>query len=189
MDWSKAPAGAASGTVKIAGASQRGRRESERVQSRRSRRAIRCKVLWKAKVLFPSSRNISQENTDAGANRWIKIQDYGRTLVGHEGDAAGGRAERDAGKRFAVSGISNVSVQHRRGRSRDDHLADIEFYARAADCALAVSFDDETPQVITLVPADYKAQNGNRDWEKIVGDNARTRPFQRTCWRNPVITR
>jgi len=38
---------------------------------------------------------------------------------------------------------------------------------------VAVSFDDEPPQIITLVPADYKAQNGNRDWEKIVGDNAR----------------
>ena len=38
---------------------------------------------------------------------------------------------------------------------------------------MAVSFDDETPQVITLVPADYKAQNGNHDWEKVVGDNAR----------------
>ncbi len=38
---------------------------------------------------------------------------------------------------------------------------------------LAVSFDDEPPQVVTLVPADYKAQNGNRDWEKVVGDNAR----------------
>ena len=23
------------------------------------------------------------------------------------------------------------------------------------------------------MPADYKAQNGNRDWEKVVGDNAR----------------
>ena len=39
---------------------------------------------------------------------------------------------------------------------------------------MAVSFDDETPQVVTLVPANYKAQNGNRDWEKTVGDNART---------------
>ena len=37
----------------------------------------------------------------------------------------------------------------------------------------AVSFDDEPPQIVTLVPADYKAQNGNRDWEKVVGDNAR----------------
>ena len=37
----------------------------------------------------------------------------------------------------------------------------------------AVSFDDDTPQVITLVPADYNAQNGNRDWEWSVINNAR----------------
>ena len=36
----------------------------------------------------------------------------------------------------------------------------------------AVSFDDETPQVVTLVPQGYQARNGNRDWEKSVGDNA-----------------
>jgi len=37
----------------------------------------------------------------------------------------------------------------------------------------AVSFDDEAPQVVTLVPQNYNAQNGNRDWEKSVEDNAR----------------
>jgi len=37
----------------------------------------------------------------------------------------------------------------------------------------AVSFDDEPPQVVTLVPATYSAQNGNRDWETSVEDNAR----------------
>ena len=38
---------------------------------------------------------------------------------------------------------------------------------------MAVSFDAETPQVVTLVPPDYVAQNANLDWEKCVGDNAR----------------
>jgi hypothetical protein len=37
----------------------------------------------------------------------------------------------------------------------------------------AVSFDDEAPQEFTLVPQKYSAQNGNRDWEKSVEDNAR----------------
>jgi hypothetical protein len=32
----------------------------------------------------------------------------------------------------------------------------------------AVSFDDEIPQVITLVPADFDAAHGNFDWEKTV---------------------
>jgi hypothetical protein len=47
-------------------------------------------------------------------------------------------------------------------------------FAPGRGLRVAVSFDDEIPQVITLVPAGYKAQNGNRDWEKVVGDNART---------------
>ena len=37
----------------------------------------------------------------------------------------------------------------------------------------AVSFDDETPQIITIVPANFKAQNGNRDWEDSVKYNGR----------------
>ena len=38
---------------------------------------------------------------------------------------------------------------------------------------LAVSFDEEAPQVVTLVPPDYVAQNSNRNWEKAVSENAR----------------
>ena len=37
----------------------------------------------------------------------------------------------------------------------------------------AISFDNESPQIITLVPEDYNARNGNTDWEKTVSDNAR----------------
>jgi hypothetical protein len=37
----------------------------------------------------------------------------------------------------------------------------------------AVSFDDEAPQIATIVPAKYNAQNGNRDWEESVRNNCR----------------
>jgi hypothetical protein len=37
----------------------------------------------------------------------------------------------------------------------------------------AISVDDGTPETITLMPADYNARNGNRDWEKSVSLNAR----------------
>ena len=37
----------------------------------------------------------------------------------------------------------------------------------------AISFDDDKPQIVTLVPENFIAQNGNRDWEKSVADNAR----------------
>jgi hypothetical protein len=36
----------------------------------------------------------------------------------------------------------------------------------------AVSLDDEAPQVVTLVPPGYQAQNRNPAWEKSVADNA-----------------
>src|SRR5690606_11836920 len=37
----------------------------------------------------------------------------------------------------------------------------------------AISFDDETPQIVTVVPADFDARNGNRDWEESVKNNYR----------------
>jgi hypothetical protein len=37
----------------------------------------------------------------------------------------------------------------------------------------AVSFDEETPQVVTIVPANFNAGNGNRDWEESVKNNCR----------------
>jgi hypothetical protein len=37
----------------------------------------------------------------------------------------------------------------------------------------ALSFDDQPPRLVTAVPANYNAGDGNRDWEKAVSDNAR----------------
>jgi hypothetical protein len=38
---------------------------------------------------------------------------------------------------------------------------------------IAVSFDDEAPQIITVVPKGYTAGDGNRDWEESVKANTR----------------
>ena len=37
----------------------------------------------------------------------------------------------------------------------------------------AISFDDEPPKIVTAVPANYSAGDGNTDWEKTVKDSAR----------------
>ena len=39
---------------------------------------------------------------------------------------------------------------------------------------VAVSFDDEAPKLVDILPANYNAANGNRDWEESVRNNART---------------
>jgi hypothetical protein len=36
-----------------------------------------------------------------------------------------------------------------------------------------VSLDNEAPQIVTVVPEQYDGQNGNRDWEESVRNNAR----------------
>jgi hypothetical protein len=38
----------------------------------------------------------------------------------------------------------------------------------------AVSFDDEKPQIIDIVPKDFDARNGNREWEESVRNASRT---------------
>ena len=38
---------------------------------------------------------------------------------------------------------------------------------------VGVSFDNSDPQILTVVPGDYFAHNGNLDWEKSVVYNAR----------------
>ncbi|MGH7978070.1 MAG: glycosyl hydrolase 115 family protein, partial [Limisphaerales bacterium] len=37
----------------------------------------------------------------------------------------------------------------------------------------ALSFDDQSPQIVTAVPANYRVGNGNHDWEHTVADSAR----------------
>ena len=46
-------------------------------------------------------------------------------------------------------------------------------FAPERGLAVAVSFDDQAPEILTLVPAGYDAANGNRDWEESVRNNYR----------------
>ena len=46
-------------------------------------------------------------------------------------------------------------------------------YAPERGVRLGVSFDDATPQVLTVVPKGYVAGDGNRDWEQTVKDSIR----------------
>jgi hypothetical protein len=109
---------------------------------------------------------------DAGASRWIKIEDYGRTLSGMR--AAG---PLDAPE--AAPGKDSPCLEYRMYLF---HAGDAEVMAIAAPTLnfvpgrglrFAVSFDDAPPQTAILLPADYTAQNGNRDWEESAKDNAR----------------
>lgn len=107
-----------------------------------------------------------------GTRRWTEIEEYGHTLSGM-------RAEAPADSPPAVPGTDSPVLEYKMYLFDPDSVEltsifspTLNFMAGRA-LQYAVSFDDQAPQIITLVPADYNAQNGNRDWEKSVSDNAR----------------
>ncbi|MBE3084903.1 MAG: glycosyl hydrolase, partial [Bacteroidetes bacterium] len=110
--------------------------------------------------------------TNAGTNRWIRIEDYGHTLSAMRAtsiiDAPPATPDKaspcleyqmylfNTGT-FDITSIFSPTLNFMAGRGMQ----------------YAISFDDQLPQILTLVPENFNAQNRNTDWEKSVSDNAR----------------
>jgi Glycosyl hydrolase family 115/Gylcosyl hydrolase family 115 C-terminal domain len=171
VDWGKAPKGAAGGTVKLSGTINDVMVNVNTFNpAEPARDSLHGFVEGEGFVSIEPEHFAS--NTDAGSNRWIKIQDYGRTLSGM-------RATQPVDAPSAILGVDSPCLEYQMYLFSTGTVQVVTItsptlnFVPGRGLRLAVSFDDEAPQIITLVSADYKAQNGNRDWEKIVGDNAR----------------
>jgi hypothetical protein len=109
---------------------------------------------------------------DAGASRWLRIEDYGRTLSGMR---ATGPV--DLPVVTLVKDAPVLEYQMFLFHTGAVQVATITSptlnFLPGHGLRLGVSFDDDPPQILTLVPAGYKAQSGNMDWERVVADNAR----------------
>lgn len=108
---------------------------------------------------------------DSGAGRWIKIGDYGRTLSGMRAtgpvDAPDARPGKDSPcleYRMYLFSTGEAEVM--------TITAPTLNFVPGRGLRFAISFDDAPPRTVTLVPENYSAQNGNRDWETSVKDNA-----------------
>jgi hypothetical protein len=110
--------------------------------------------------------------TEAGANHWIRIDDYGHTLSAM-------RATAPVDAPSATPGMDSPCLEYQMYLFDPGKVAVAAVVAptlnfvpgRGLRCAL--SFDSEVPQVVTLVPGDYQAAHGNLDWEQAVANNAR----------------
>ena len=111
-------------------------------------------------------------NIPASDARWIRIEDYGHTLSGMRADAPVDYPPAIPAKdspcleyqmylfssgTFDVTAIFAPTLNFISGRGQK----------------YGISFDDQPPQTVTLVPENYDARNGNSDWEKTVSDNVR----------------
>ena len=170
MDWTKAPQGTGSGWVKFSGA---GGDVTLNVSAFHP--VAPARDLLQGFVESDGYVAIEAEHfttkTDAGANRWIKIPDYGHTLSAMRADAPAD-AQATPGKdspcldyRMYLFNSGKVEVTSTVGPTLN--------VIHGRPLRYAVSFDDETPQIVTIIPADFNAGNGNRDWEESVRNNCR----------------
>ena len=170
VDWSRAPAGTSGGAIKFSGA---GGAVTVQVSSfhpaEPTRDSLQGFVEDDGCVSIEAEH--FTENLDAGSNRWIKIPNYGHTLSAMRADAPAD-AQATPGKdspcleyKMYLFNTGKLEVETTVG-------ATVNFIHDRA-LRYAVSFDDEAPQVVTIVPAGFNAQNGNQDWEKSVKNNCR----------------
>jgi hypothetical protein len=109
--------------------------------------------------------------TAAGPYQWQRLVDYGRTLSGM-------RAEAPVDAASATPGKNSPCLEYRMYLFTAGPMEVTAITAPTLNFVperglrYAVSIDDEPPQIVTLVPQGYQAQNRNAAWEKSVADNA-----------------
>ncbi len=109
------------------------------------------------------------KNVSAGDVRWEKIEDYGRTLSG-----------------LSIMPVTAKSVTPPQNSPCLEYKmyifnpGEVKFYAVVGPSLnfdpsrgthIAVSIDDQEPQVIEILPKNFNAGNGNRTWENSVKNN------------------
>jgi hypothetical protein len=169
-DWSKAPVGTSSGKLKISGVGG-----EVTVKITAFNPSVPTRDSLQGFVEGDGCVSIEAEHftakTDVGANRWIKIPDYGHTLSAMRTDgpvdvqATLGKDSPCLEYKMYLFSVGKVKVESTVGTTLN--------FIHGRPLRYAVSFDDEPPQVVTIVPADFNAQNGNRDWEESVKNNCR----------------
>jgi hypothetical protein len=170
IDWDKAPKGTTYGLIKISGA---GGAVVVAVNSFNPAEPARDSL--QGFVEGDGCVSIEAEHfteiSAAGANRWIKIPNYGHTLSAMRAtgpDYAEATPQKDSPRleyKMYLFSTGKVVVESTVGPTLN--------FIHGRPLRYTVSFDGEMPQVVTIVPANFNAGNGNRDWEESVINNCR----------------
>ena len=170
VDWSKAPKGTSRGSVTFTGA---GYEISVNLETFSPPQITRdsLKGFAEGDGFVSIEAEHYTAKTDAGENRWLKLPDYGHTLSAMRATAPTD-AQATPGKdspcleyQMYLFSTNTVEVEAIVGSTLN--------FLPGRGLRYAVSFDDETPRIVTIVPADFDVRNGNRDWEESVRNNCR----------------
>jgi hypothetical protein len=111
-------------------------------------------------------------NYDTEERYWEWIENYGRTLSGL-------RATAITDPPPAVPGKDSPYLEYRMylfsagAFETALHVSPALNFLPDRDFKIGISLDEEEPQIITVVPKEFNAQNGNKEWEQTVRDNTR----------------
>jgi len=172
IDWAAAPVGGSRGTLRIDGA---GASVEVAVEIRKDPEVTRESLRGFAEdqgVVSIEPEHFWAE-TDQPHSRWTRIAGYGRTLSGMRADAPVDTPAATPGLdaacleyRFYLFGAGPIAVEATAGPTLN--------FRPGGALRYAFAIDDEAPRIVTLVPADFSVATHHREWEKVVGDNART---------------
>ncbi len=179
VDWKRAPKGPAKGTVTLSGATNTITVKVDAFNPTEVTRANLKGFVEGEGVVSIEPEHFSK-NTAAGANRWVKIEDYGRTLSGMRAtspvDVSATPAKDSPSLEYQVYMFST-------GEAKVDLITSPALnFSPDRGVQIAVSLDDGAPQSITIVPKGFNqfAQASSQevrkllaDWESSVKDNAR----------------
>jgi hypothetical protein len=171
VDWVKTPEGKSNGIINIKGA---GKEVNVKVTAFRPSQitpeSLEDFIEGEGYVSVEAEHFSRKTNTEN--RQWVRIEDYGHTLSAMRANAPADAPPAFPGKdspcleykmylfstgEFDVTSIFSPTLNFIPGRGLQ----------------YAISIDDQPPQIITLVPENYNAQNRNTDWERSVSDNAR----------------
>ncbi|WP_058189457.1 glycosyl hydrolase 115 family protein [Terracidiphilus gabretensis] len=175
IDWSKVPKGAVSGSIRIAGGDETVVVKVDAVSAPDITRGTLTGFVEDDGLVSIEPEHYTGK-TDQGELKWIRVQDYGRTLSAMrvQGPVNFGPLEPAKGAPhleyktyfFTAGEASLYSI-----------LAPNLAFIPGRDLHFAVSIDDQKPIMVTGVPTTVVASgtswNGS-DWEKNVKDEART---------------
>ncbi|MEP6961621.1 MAG: glycosyl hydrolase 115 family protein, partial [Acidobacteriota bacterium] len=170
IDWKRIPAGSiTNATIQIAGA---GMEETVKVTARKVTEVATGAGFAEGDGYVAMEAEHFSRAANVGLNRWTRVEDYGHTLSGMRATAEVDASGLIPGENAPVLEYQMYLFTPGQATARLT-LGPALNFAPGRSVKIAVAFDDETPQVLTVVPEKYSAQNGNRDWEQSVRDNAR----------------
>lgn len=171
IDWSKVVKGLNSGIIKVFGT---GKTVEIKVNALNpaeiSRENVQGFVEGDGYVSMEAEHFTNK--TDVADRKWIRVEDYGHTLGAMRSTAS-------ANAPAATPGTDAPCLEYKMYLFSSGKMEISAFFGSTLnfmpgrDIQYAVSVDDQPPAIIKLIPKEYSAMNGNRDWEKSVSDNYR----------------